>query len=86
MSAKVEITWLCSGCDETFEVESQRVERRFRSVSGRDYGIGGWVWDAPEIASTFPGGWSQDPYTGSDYCPKCAAEIWPEQEGADDGE
>lgn len=78
MSARVQITFACSGCDAVHDAGSHLVRRQFRSFSGRDYGVGTWQWiGMPEFASLFPADWEKDTLTGADYCPKCAAEVWP---------
>lgn len=71
-------TFLCSGCDAKVAVEAGRVERRFVSVSGRDYGIGAWVTKPPDPNATMPEGWSWDLYTSALYCRDCMEEIYGE--------
>lgn len=75
MSATIEITWNCSGCDAKVGSEPLLAIRRFRSFSGRDYGFGAWSWPTLDLAAAYPADWIQDPHTGADYCPKCAAEL-----------
>ena len=83
MSATVEITWHCAGCDARVGPARHRIVRKFRSFSGRDHGLGVWHYDMPNPSDSFPVGWVKDPLTCGDYCPKCAAEIWgePDEEG-----
>jgi hypothetical protein len=45
------------------------------SVSGRDHGIGGAVWDVA-VEDVIPDGWiAFDPFTYCCYCPTCWAGI-----------
>lgn len=62
----------CDGCDA--EARSERLRKRFLSVSGRSHGFGSW--EAPSIDDAVPAGWVwSDPYTGCTYCPECWAGI-----------
>lgn len=78
MSARVDITFDCNGCDEKVTPARQYVGRKFRGINGKDHGFGVWVWDGPDLAALYPDQWQEDPLTSADYCPKCAAEIWGE--------
>jgi len=63
----------CDGCDA--ETHTERINKKFVSVSGKSYGFGAYV--QPDIEATVaPTGWIwSDPYTSCTYCPKCWAEI-----------
>lgn len=81
MSARVQITFHCSGCSEVHDAGSHSVRRKFRGISGGDSGLGHWHWEGqPSFRELFPNGWESDPLTGADYCPRCAEEIWPEDQ------
>lgn len=79
MSVKVHFTFACDGCHKSVETDAVRLDSRFRSFSGRDYGFGFWVNDKPDAEQFTPEGWMAfDPYTRCCYCPDCVAEIWPD--------
>lgn len=63
----------CDGCNA--ETHTERISKRFVSVSGRSYGFG--VRHQPDLDDAVaPTGWVwSDPYTSCTYCPKCWDEI-----------
>ena len=62
----------CDGCFT--ETHSERIKKKFVSVSGRSHGFGSW--HTPKIDDIVPDGWVwSDPYTSCTYCPKCWEEI-----------
>lgn len=79
MSATAVIQFSCSGaCGATAEY-SQLVSRRFHGINGKDHGFGVWRWNLPDLSTLLPEDWVSDPLSCADYCPKCAAEVWPDQ-------
>lgn len=68
----VMLTLQCGGCDASVIVGPLR--KAFRSLSGRDHGVGReWVQNPEELT---PDGWVMfDPYTYATYCPTCWASI-----------
>lgn len=70
----VTVSFACGGCDAKAE-GTTFLRKRFMSLSGRDHGIGGPVWDVG-VDDVVPEGWvAFDPYTYCTYCPKCWEEI-----------
>jgi hypothetical protein len=67
------ITLHCGGCNET--APGGAIYQRFHSVNGKGYGFGHHV---QEIEWKVPDGWTLFDLIGATYCPKCTAEIWPE--------
>lgn len=66
----VRVIFECGGCDAKSE-GTKALRKRFMSVSGRDYGIGGPVWDV-SVEDVVPEGWiAFDPITYCCYCPTC---------------
>lgn len=80
ITVTVTIVWVCSGCGAAadYTYDTPRPERRFRSFSGSDHGVGTWITDKLEIdvVGPAPEGWMPfDPYTSCTYCPACWASI-----------
>jgi len=66
----VNVVFRCGGCDAVAE-GTKALRKRFQSLSGRDWGFGGPVWDA-HVEDVVPEGWvAFDPYTYACYCPTC---------------
>lgn len=79
----VRVIFECGGCDAVAQ-SADRLKREFRSITGRSYGIGGPI-EANTVEDITPAGWvAFDPYTYCTYCPKCAQEIWPDDDQKDD--
>lgn len=71
MSTRIQLC--CDGCHA--EAHTERISKKFVSVSGRSYGIGSW--HMPNIDDAVaPTGWVwSDPYTSCTYCPECWKQV-----------
>lgn len=78
MSIRMHVTFHCNGCSAVADAGVHAAPRKFRSFSGRDYGLGCWFVEYPNVVDMYPEGWEDDPYTSALYCEDCAKEIWPE--------
>jgi hypothetical protein len=77
----VRVIFSCGGCDAVVE-GTKWLSKRFESLSGRDHGFGGPVWDV-RVEDVVPEGWvAFDPYTYCCYCPTCWAGITADKEPA----
>lgn len=70
----VKVIFHCNGCQATAP-GTDTLRREFRSVSGRDWGIGGVISINSVEDVTPQGWWAYDPYTFATYCPKCRQSI-----------
>jgi hypothetical protein len=64
----IKLSFKCGGCFTEEEVVCPA--REFRSLNGRGFGFGHWLY--PQIKNLAPAGWMAfDPYTGCTYCQSC---------------
>ena len=71
----VHVVFTCNGCGAS--AKSRFLEQKFISITGKSHGIGSYHHE--KVLDVVPEGWVAWDMIGSSYCPKCAAEIWPEQ-------
>lgn len=71
----VTVLFRCDGC-EAQAPGTDRITQEFRSFSGRSWGFG--KYHTASVLSVCPEGWIAFDLIGATYCPKCAAEIFPE--------
>ena len=67
------IKMICGGCEA--EQETQPIRKKFKSITGRSWGIGNFeITDIEKLADIE--GWILfDPYTQCTYCPDCWKSI-----------
>jgi hypothetical protein len=79
----VKVTFDCDGC---FAMAGGTASLRwgFRSLSGRDYGVGAVV-ATRTVEDVAPEGWVvHDPFTFACYCPTCWADIMADRPAPND--
>lgn len=72
----VSVKFHCNGCDAAAEGKS-RIRQHFEPLYGNRGGLCRIVVET--IDSVCPDGWIAFDLVGATYCPKCAAEIWPDE-------
>ena len=71
----VEVTFRCGGCSAEAKGTAP-IRKGFQSLSGRDYGIGSYVY-LNTVEDVVPAGWTAYDRFGTDatYCPTCTNEL-----------
>lgn len=72
----IKLIFACDGCEAVAEPVAFR--RKFKGFNGKSYGFGVNVW--PNVDDLTPEGWCAADLIQCTYCPKCAAELWPNDE------
>jgi hypothetical protein len=69
------VTFHCGGCDAVAP-GTRHIQQHFRGFNGKGYGFG--KYEVESVLKVVPDGWVAFDLIGATYCPKCAAEIFPE--------